>query len=150
MVRHQHFRLSLLPLSTRVVLPLGTAGVAHLFAVDGCQGAKGDPEKLSLADQLLTSVLCATRLCCSGQPVIFSSRPQCRPLGYSLLGGRYVGWRFGRASAIGKGVAPSPTRRFQLDDCKGPRRDFASVCTNAIAASTSCTVLSDRSSQSSR
>ena len=31
---------------------------------------KGDPEKLALIDQLLTSVLCEARLCCSGQPVI--------------------------------------------------------------------------------
>ena len=33
--------------------------------------AEGDPEKLSLTDKLLTSVLCEATLHCSGQPVEF-------------------------------------------------------------------------------
>ena len=53
----------------RVVLPLGNGGVADLFVVYGYQGAEKDSEKLALSHQLLTSVLCEAKLCCSGQPL---------------------------------------------------------------------------------
>ena len=62
------------------VLPLGNGGVAHLFVIYGYQGAENDPDKLALADQLLTSVLAKTKMCCSGQPVMLVGDLDADPL----------------------------------------------------------------------
>ena len=45
-----------------------------------------------------------------------------------------------RAFALGRGVTPPPTCKFQLDEGKGTRRDFALACPIALAAITSCSV----------
>ena len=47
----------------RVELPLGNAGVAHLFVIHGYQGAEVDPQKLSHTDRL------QPEFACSGQTV---------------------------------------------------------------------------------
>ena len=43
--------------AVRIVLPLGNGTVLHLFVVNGLQDVERDPEKQSLTDELLTSVL---------------------------------------------------------------------------------------------
>ena len=54
----------------RVVLPLGSGGIAHLSVIHGYQGAESDPEKLTLADNVLAAVLAEAKVCCAGQPVV--------------------------------------------------------------------------------
>ena len=49
-----------------------------------------------------------------------------------------------QAFATGRGVAPSRTCQFQLDEDKGSRRDFVLACPIALAATTACRVLPDR------
>ena len=49
-----------------------------------------------------------------------------------------------QAFATGRGVAPSRTCQFQLDEDKGSRRDFVLACPIATAATTACRVLPDR------
>ena len=46
-----------------------------------------------------------------------------------------------RAFAGCKAVTPSLTCRFQLDEGKGTRRDFALACPTVLAATTACSVL---------
>ena len=48
------------------------------------------------------------------------------------------------AFSFGRGVLPSPTCQFQLDEDKGSRRDFILACPIALAAASMCSVLSDR------
>ena len=49
-----------------------------------------------------------------------------------------------QAFSTGRGVAPSRTCQFQLDEDKGSRRDFVLACPIAMAATTPCRVLPDR------
>ena len=49
-----------------------------------------------------------------------------------------------RAFAFGRGVPPSSTCQFQLDEDKGSRRDFLLACPIALAAASACYVLPDR------
>ena len=49
-----------------------------------------------------------------------------------------------RAFAFGRGVHPSSTCQFQLDEDKGYRGDFLLACPIALAAATACSVLPDR------
>ena len=49
-----------------------------------------------------------------------------------------------RAFAFGRGVPPSSTCQFQLDEDKGSRRDFLLACPIALAAATACSILPDR------
>ena len=49
-----------------------------------------------------------------------------------------------RASAAGRGVHPSSTCQFQLDEDKGSRRAFLLAYPIALAAATACSVLPDR------
>ena len=131
----------------RVVLPLGNGGVAHLFVISGNQGAEIDPEKLALTGQLLSSALAEAKVCCSGQPVILEVDLNVDPpvIPSSATGMADGAWiDVERAFALGRGVAPSPTCQFQLDEGKGTRRDFALACPIALAAITSCCVRSDR------
>ena len=109
---------------------MGKGGVAHLHVVYGCQGAEGDPEKLALTDQLLTSVLAEAKMCCSGQPVILVEDLNEDPLVVPSLakGIPDGGWiDLEQAFAIGRGDAPTPTCQFQLDESEGTRRAFALV-----------------------
>ena len=117
----------------RVVLPLGNGGVVHLFVVYGDQGADNDLEKLQLTEHLFPAVLAEARLCCAGQPVV-------------LAGDFNVEhWvDLGHAFSFGRGVPPSSTCQFQLDEDKGSRRDFILACPIALAAASMCSVLSDR------
>ena len=46
--------------------------------------------------------------------------------------------------AFGRGVPPSSTCQFQLDEDKGSRRDFLLACPIALAAATACYVSPDR------
>ena len=48
------------------------------------------------------------------------------------------------AFSFGRGVPPSSTCQFQLDEDKGSRRDFILACPIALAAASMCSVLSDR------
>ena len=41
----------------RAVLPLANGGIAHLFAVYGCQEAESDPIKLAHSNKLMEAVL---------------------------------------------------------------------------------------------
>ena len=49
-----------------------------------------------------------------------------------------------QAFAFGRGVLPSSTCQFQLDEDKGSRRDFILACPIALAAASMCSVLPDR------
>ena len=49
-----------------------------------------------------------------------------------------------QAFAFGRGVPPSSTCQFQLDEDKGSRRDFILACPIALAAASMCSVLPDR------
>ena len=115
----------------RVILPLGNGGVVHLFVIYCYRGAENDPEKLQLSEHLFAAVLAEARMCCAGQPVI--------------LAGDFNQWvELERAFAFGRGVPPSSTCQFQLDEDKGSRRDFLLACPIALAAASACYVLPDR------
>ena len=131
----------------RVILPLGNGGVVHLFVTYGYQGAENDPEKLQLTDHLCAAVLAEARMCCCGQPVIlagdFDADPIVIPsLAKGVSDGQWVDLE--RAFAFGRGVSPSSTCQFQLDEDKGSRRDFLLVCPVALAAASACYVSPDR------
>ena len=131
----------------RVVLPLGNGCVVHLFAIYGYQGAESDPEKLQLSEHLFAAVLAEARMCCAGQPVIlagdFNADPPVIPsLAKGISDGQWIDLE--RAFAFGRGVHPSSTYQFQLDEDKGSRRGFLLACPIALAAATACSVLPDR------
>ena len=130
-----------------IILPLGNGGVVHLFVIYGYQGAENDPEKLQLTEHLFAAVLAEARMCCSGQPVVlagdFNADPTVIPsLAKGISDGQWIDLE--RAFAFGRGVPPSSTCQFQLDEDKGSRRDFLLACPIALAAATSCSVLPDR------
>ena len=111
----------------RVVFPLGNGGIVHLFVIYGYQGAESDPEKLQLSEHLFAAVLAEARMCCAGQPVIlagdFNAEPTVIPsLAKGISDGQWIDLE--RAFAFGRGVPPSSTCQFQLDEDKGSRRDF--------------------------
>ena len=127
----------------RVILPLGEGGVVHLFVIYGYQGAENDPEKLQLTDHLFAAVLAEARMCCCGQPVIlagdFNADPVVIPsLATGISDGHWIDLE--RAFAFGRGVPPSSTCQFQLDEDKGSRRDFLLACPIALAAANACYV----------
>ena len=131
----------------RVILPLGDGGVVHLFVIYGYQGAENDPEKLQLTDHLFAAVLAEARMCCCGQPVIlagdFNADPIVIPsLAHGISDGQWVDLE--RAFAFGRGVPPSSTCQFKLDEDKGSRRDFLLACPVALAAASACYVSPDR------
>ena len=131
----------------RVVLPLGNGGIAHLFVIYGYQGAESDPEKLQLSEHLFAAVLAEAKMCCAGQPVIlvgdFNADPTVIPsLAKGIMNGHWIDVE--QAFATGRGVAPSRTCQFQLDEDEGSRRDFVLACPIAVAATTACRVLPDR------
>ena len=131
----------------RVFLPLGNGGVVHLFVVYGYQGSDNDPEKLQLTEHLFAAVLAEARLCCAGQPVVlagdFNVEPFVNPsLAKGISDGHWVDLEY--AFSFGRGVPPSSTCQFQLDEDKGSRRDFILACPIALAAASMCSVLSDR------
>ena len=73
---------------------------------------------------------------------IFNADPAIIPsLAKGISDGQWVDLE--RAFAFGRGVPPSSTCQFQLDEDKGSRRDFLSSCPIALAAAT-CSVLPDR------
>ena len=105
----------------RVVLPLGNGGVVHLFVVYGYQGADNDPEKLQLTEHLFAAVLAEARLCYAGQPVVlagdFNVEPFVIPsLAKGISDGHWVDLEY--AFSFGRGVPPSSTCQFQLDEDK--------------------------------
>ena len=129
----------------RVVLPLGTGGIARLFVIYGYQGAESDPEKLVLIEHLLAAVRAEAEMCCSGQPVMLvgdlNADPSAIPsLVKSMSDGAWIDVE--KAFATGSGVAPALTCQFQLDDGKGTLRDFALVCPIAMAPTTACSIFS--------
>ena len=131
----------------RVILPIGDGGVVHLFVIYGYQGAENDPEKLQLTDRLFAAVLAEARMCCCGQPVIlagdFNADPIVIPsLAKGISDGHWIDLE--RAFAFGRGVPPSSTCQFQLDEDKGSRRDFLLACPIALAAASACYVSPDR------
>ena len=132
----------------RVVLPLGNGGIVHLFVIYGYQGAESDPEKLQLSEQLFGAVLAEAWMCCAGQPVILAGDFNAEPLWLSLLWLRVslmvIGLILSGPLPSGRGVPPSSTCQFQLDEDKGSRRDFLLACPIALAAATACSVLPDR------
>ena len=131
----------------RVILTLGNGGVVHLFVIYGYQGAENDPEKLHFTDYLFAAVLAEAWMCCSGQPVIlagdFNADPIVIPsLAKGTSDGQWVDLE--RAFAFGRGVPPSSTCQFHLDEDKGSRRDFLLACPIALAAASACYVSPDR------
>ena len=97
------------------------------LSIYGYQGAENDPEKLQLTEHLFAAVLAEARMCCAGQPVIlagdFNVEPTVLPsLAKGISDGHWVDLE--QAFAFGRGVPPSSTGQFQLDDDKGSRRDF--------------------------
>ena len=113
----------------------------------GYQGAESDSEKLQLSEHLFAAVLAEARMCCAGQPVIlagdFNADPTVIPsLAKGISDGQWIDLE--RAFATGRGVAPSRTCHFQLDEDKDSRRDFLLACPIALAAATACSVLPDR------
>ena len=131
----------------RVILPLGNGGIVHLFVIYGYQGAESDPEKLQLTDHLFAAVLAEARMCCCGQPVILAGDFNADPIVISSLAkgisdGQWVDLE--RAFAFGRGVPPSSTCQFQLDEDKGSRRDFLLACPIALGAASACYVSPDR------
>ena len=121
--------------------------MVHLFVVYGYQGADNDPEKLQLTEHLFAAVLAEARLCCAGQPVVlvgdFNVEPLVIPsLAKSISDGHWVDLE--HAFSFGRGVLPSSTCQFQLDEDKGSRRDFILACPIALAAASMCSVLPDR------
>ena len=111
------------------------------------QGAENDPEKLQLTDHLFAAVLAEARMCCCGQPVIlagdFNADPVVIPsLVKGISDGQWIDLE--RAFSFGRGVPPSSTCQFQLDEDKGSRRDFLLACPIALAAATACYVSPDR------
>ena len=131
----------------RVILPLASGRIAHLFVLYGYQGASEDPHKLALTNKLLQAVICEAHVCGIGQPVIiagdFNVDPGLIPVvAKALRGGRLVDLE--AAYAHGRGDLPAATCRFDLDRSNGTRRDFVLACPNALAASCGCRVLDDR------
>ena len=112
----------------RVILPLANGSIAHLFVVYGYQGSSGDPHKLSLTNKLLEAVIGEAKMRGTCQPVIitgdFNAEPSvilvtAKALQYSHLIDLEV------VFSSGRGKAPSPTCRFDLDGASGTRRDFS-------------------------
>ena len=129
------------------MLPLANGSIAHLFVVYGYQGSSDDPHKLALTNKLLDAVICESRACGTGQPVIISgdlnAEPSVSPVAAKVLKcGDLID--LDEAYAGGGGVPPSPTCGFALDGAAGTRRGFFLVWSNALAASTNCEVLTDR------
>ena len=121
----------------RVVLLLGNGGIVHLFVIYCYQGAESDPEKLQLSEHLFAAVLAEARMCCAGQSVIlagdFNAEPTVIPsLAEGISDGHWVDLE--QAFAFGRGVPPSSTCQFQLDEDKGSRRNFLLACPIALAA----------------
>ena len=117
-------------LALRVVLLLGNGGVVHMFVIYGYQGAESNPEKLQLSEHLF-AVLAEAKMCSAGQPVIlagdFNAELTVIPsLAKGISDGHWVDIE--RAFATGRGVPPSSTCQFQLDEDKGSRRDFLLAC----------------------
>ena len=86
------------------------------------QSAENDPEKLRLTDLLFAAVLADARLCCSGQPVILASDFNADPfvipsLAKGISDGQWIDME--RAFAYDRGVPPSSTCQFHLDEDKG-------------------------------
>ena len=131
----------------RVILPLANGRIAHLFVVYGYQGSCDDPHKLALTNKLMEAVIGEAKVCGACQPVVISgdlnAEPLFIPVTAKALQCRYLVYLEAAFSA-GRGKAPSPTCRFNLDGAPGTRRDFFLVCPNALAASTGCQVLADR------
>ena len=131
----------------RVVLPLVMVVWFISLSFYGYNGAENDPEKLQLTEHLFAAVLAEARLCCAGQPVIlagdFNADPTVIPsLAKGISDGHWVDLE--QAFAFGRGVHPSSTCQFQLDEERGSRRDFLLACPIALAAATACSVLPDR------
>ena len=117
-------------------------GVVHLFVIYGYQGAENDPEKLQLSEHLFAAVLAEARMCCAGQPVILADPMVIPSLAKGISDGQWIDLE--RAFAFGRGVPPSSTCQFQLDEDKGSRRDFLLACPIALAAANACYVSPDR------
>ena len=131
----------------RVILPLVSGRIAHLFVLYGYQGASEDPCKLALTNKLLESAICEARVCGTGQPVIFAGDLHVRPglipvVANAFECGRLVDLE--AAHAHGRGVHPAVTCKFELDNPSGTRRDFFLTCPDALAASVDCRVIEDR------
>ena len=129
----------------RVILPLASGRIAHLFVLYGYQGASEDPNKLALTNKLLEAVICEARVCGSGQPVIFAGdlnvQPGLIPVVAKAFGcGRLVDLE----AAFAHGKGPAVTCKFDLDNPNGTRRDFFFTCPHALAAAVDCKVLAER------
>ena len=82
-------------------------------------------------------------MCCAGQPVLivgdFNADPIVIPsLAKGVMDGHWIDLE--QAFATGRGVAPSHTCQFQLDEDKGSRRDLVLACPIAMAAAAACRV----------
>ena len=100
-----------------------------------------------LTNKLFEAVVGEAKVCGTGQPVVitgdFNVEPDVIPvIAKALQYGHLVDLE--TAFSAGRGKAPSPTCRFDLDGAPGTRRDFFLACPNALAASVDCQVLVDR------
>ena len=93
----------------RVILPLASGSIAHLFVVYGYQGSSDDSHKLALTNKLLETVICEARACGTGQPVIITGNLNIEPsvipvTAKALMCGNLIDLE--EAYASGKGVSP--------------------------------------------
>ena len=118
-------------------------GRAYLFVVYEYQAAEEDPEKLQLTDKLLQAVLVEAVVVCIGQPLLIAGDLNADPavipcLAKGISAGRFVDLAL--AYSLAEGRTSDATCKFRREDCFGSRRDFILGCSNALAASTACSV----------
>ena len=112
----------------RVILSLANGIFTHLFVLYGNQGSCDDPHKLALTNKLLEAVIREAKVCGSGQPVVitgdFNVEPSVIPVVAKAMQCSHL-VDLEVAFSAGRGEAPSPTCRFDLDGAPGTRRDFS-------------------------
>ena len=108
--------------AVRVILPLASGIIAHLFVVYGYQGSSDDTRNLSLTNKLLEAVIGEAKACGTGQPVIIAgdlnSDPSVIPVTAKAMQCSDL-VDLDTAFTSGRGVAPAPTCRFDLDGAPG-------------------------------
>ena len=107
----------------RVILPLASGRIAHLFVLYGYQGASEDPNILALTNKLLESAICEARVCGTGQPVMFAGDLNVLPALIPEVVKAFEGGRLVDLEAAYAHV----TCKFELDNSAGTRRDFFSL-----------------------
>ena len=131
----------------RCLLPVASGRFLHLVVLYGYQGADGDAEQLSLAEQLFDAALGELRVVALDQPCLivgdFNVEPTKIPcLSKGILAGLWVDLE--SAWAFPSGVLPVATCKRSWGDVGGHPRDFMVGCPLVAAAVHSCSVQMDR------